>query len=110
MASCRFKDARLLGLSSSSSKKKRRKIQKRKNRKNKIHLLFCNFASSLSGILLLQHPTHHHFHRIRRISTRKSIARNPHKVPSESALSLVGRDDVDEERDGRRNDFSSIIE
>jgi hypothetical protein len=44
-------------------------------------------------------------------STRKSIARNTtHRVPSESALSLVGRDDVDEEREGRRHDFSSIIE
>jgi hypothetical protein len=105
MASCKFKDARLLGPSSSSSKKKKNK--KRKKKKNQIHLLFCNFASSLSGILLLQHPTHHHFHRIRRISTRKSIiARNTQRVPSESALSLVGRrDDVDEERDGRRHDF-----
>jgi len=102
MASCKFKDARLLGPSSSSSKKKE---------KRKIKFTYY-FATSL---LLSQEFC---FSSTPRIAISIAYVAFPHanpshathKVPSESALSLVGRDDVDEERDGRRNDFSSIIE
>jgi hypothetical protein len=102
MASCKFKNARLLGPSSSSRKKKKNK--KRKNRKIKFTYYFA------TSLLLSQEFC---FSSTPRIANSIAYVAFPHanpshathRVPSESALSLVGRDDVDEERDGRRSDF-----